>query len=310
MEKLILIDGTGLIYRGFYAIPPYLKNKAGVQTNAVFGFTSILLSILEQQSPNYMCIAFDLKGKTFRHEAYEEYKATRTKAPDELFAQIPLCKEVVDAFGIPKFELAGYEADDLLATICEKMRAKNELHSLVATGDFDLFQLISPNTSILYPTKGFRGADIMDREKMYAKYEIYPEQVCDYKALAGDSSDNIPGVRGIGPKGAKTLLSNHKTLEKIYENIENVTGATKQKLIDSKDIAFMSQKLCTLDREAPIEFDLPLCVVKEFDAEKVGRIFTNLSFISLLRRLELLYPQIKYVQKTSQAEENKQATLF
>ncbi len=306
MKKIILVDGTGLIYRGFYSIPPYLKSPDGVLTNAVYGFTMILLSIIETQKPDCMVVAFDRKEKTFRHEQYSEYKATRTKAPDELFAQIPMVKEVVDACDIPRFEVAGYEADDIIATLARRLNAENpELEVMIATGDFDEFQLSNEKTSILYPTKGFRGADIFTPERIKEKYGILPNQIPDYKGLAGDSSDNIKGVRGIGDKTAVALLTEFGTLEGIYENIEKITGAKRTKLEADKESAFQSRELATLCYEVPVEFSLHDCHVATAESAKLRDLFKRLGFQSLLQRGE-----DAFTTQEGMKEENDFDSLF
>lgn len=293
METLILVDGTGLIYRGFYSIPPFFRSPAGQQTNAVFGFASIMLSILQTQNPTYLGIAFDMKGPTFRHEEYKEYKATRVKAPDELFAQIPLVKDLVTAMGIPMFELGGFEADDLIATIATAMAPKSPdaqcCRVLIATGDFDLFQLATPNISMLYPTKGFKQADIFGIPEIQAKYELAPSQIPDYKGLAGDSSDNIPGVRGIGPKGATTLLKQYKNLEGIYEHLVEIKGAMRTKLETYREDAFTSRRLATLRRDVPVTFDLESCRLGSLNVEKIRESFVKLGFRSLLGKLDSVF---------------------
>lgn len=289
MKKLILIDGTGLIYRGFYSIPPYLKSPDGTLTNAVYGFTLILLSIIELQKPDYIAVAFDLKGPTFRHEQYKEYKATRTKAPDELFAQIPMVKELVTDFGIPQFTAPGFEADDVLATIVRHMRGtRPELAISIATGDFDVFQLADDMVSILYPTKGFRAADIFTPPLIKEKYGITPLQIPDYKGLAGDSSDNIPGVRGIGDKTATELLNLYGTLEGIYEHIEEIKGAKRTKLETGKESAFECRGLATLRADVEVPFELDKCHVSNIDSAKIMELFTRLGFNSLKGRVREL----------------------
>lgn len=289
MKKFILIDGSGLIYRGFYAIPPFFKSPSGVQTNAVFGFTNILLSIITGQGPDYLAVAFDKKGPTFRHEEFKEYKATRVKAPDELYAQIPLVKNVVAAFGVPSYEADGFEADDIIATIIKKLSAKKDVEIQIATGDFDMFQTVGLRVSILYPVKGFKEAEVLRTEDVKEKYGLSPSQVPDYKGLAGDSSDNIPGVRGIGEKGAKALLQKYGSLEKIYAHLDKITGAIHTKLKTGKDDAFKSRELATLRDDVPLDFDLDACRVKHFDAKSARKLFQELGFKSLQKRLDDLY---------------------
>jgi len=289
MEKCILVDGSGLIYRGFYAIPPFLKSPAGVQTNAVFGFTNILLSLIAKQKPDYMAVAFDKKGPTFRHKAFEAYKATRVKAPQELYDQIPLVKEVVSDFQIPSFETDGFEADDILATIVKKLSSRKNLQVFVVTGDFDIFQIASGHSSILCPAKGFKDAEVLDAQGIKEKYGIRPDQIPDFKGLAGDHSDNIPGVYGIGEKGACDLLQKFKTLDGIYEHLDKIPEGQRAKLTAGKENAFMSKKLATLEDAVPIDFDLAACRVKHFDAAKVRATFAELGFKSLQKRIDDLY---------------------
>lgn len=289
MKKLILIDGSGLIYRGFYAIPPFLRAPDGTQTNAVFGFTNILLSLLSVHKPDYMAVALDKRGPTFRHKEFKEYKATRVKAPQELYDQIPLVKTVITSFGIPLFESEGYEADDILAAIVKKNSAEKNLQTFIATGDFDVFQIVGPAVFILYPTKGFKEAEILRTEDINAKYGFSPEQIPDYKGLAGDSSDNIPGVHGIGDKGATELLLKYKNLENIYKHLDEIKGALHQKLAAGQKDAFMSKRLATLDSNAPVDFNLTSCSVKDFDVKTVHELFGKLGFKSLQKRLNELF---------------------
>ncbi len=289
MEKLVLIDGSGLIYRSFYAVPPFLKTPDGIQTNAVFGFANILLSLLNTQKPDYLAVALDKRGPTFRHEEFKEYKATRIKAPQELYDQIPLVKKVISAFAIPMFEVERFEADDILATIAKQLANRKDLEIFIATGDFDMFQMVGPNTSILYPTKSFREAEIFRADDVEKKYGINPSQIPDYKGIAGDNSDNLPGVKGIGEKGAKDLLHKYGTLENIYNHLHELSPVVRKKLEDSKENAFLSQRLATLNAETPLAFDLQPCHVKSFDVQSVGNLFRELGFKSLQKRLDELY---------------------
>lgn len=289
MERLILIDGSGLIYRGFYAIPPFLKSPAGVQTNAVFGFTNILMSLMTSHKPDYMAVAFDKKGPTFRHKEYKEYKATRIKAPQELYDQIPLVKNVVNVLGIPSFEAEGFEADDILATIPKLLASNKNLQIFIATGDFDVFQVADNKVSILYPTKGFKEADILSPNDIRKKYGISPAQIPDYKGLAGDNSDNIPGVMGIGDKGATELLQKYGDLENIYKHLPELTEGMRKKLEKDKKSAFMSKNLATLRSNVPVKFNIANCRVKHFDVNKTNILFGELGFKSLQKRLFDLY---------------------
>lgn len=289
MEKLILIDGSGLIYRGFYAIPPFLKSPSGVQTNAVFGFTNILLSLIAREKPDYIAVAFDKKGPTFRHKEYAEYKATRVKAPQELYNQIPLVKQVVESFGIPSFEADGFEADDILATVTQNMAKRKNLEIEVATGDFDLFQMVRPQVKILYPGKGFKEATTLNENQIKEKYGLTPAQIPDYKGLAGDTSDNIPGVHGIGEKTALNLLAKYKNLEGVYEHLTETSASVRKKLEDGKEDAFKSRELTRLREDVPIKFYLEDCRVKSFDPKSARKTFEELGFKSLVKRLDEIY---------------------
>lgn len=296
MEKLILIDGSGLIYRSFYAVPPFMRSPAGVQTNAVFGFANILLSIISTQKPDFLAVAWDKRGPTFRHEAFAEYKATRTAAPDELYAQIPLVKELVKTFTIPTFEAAGFEADDIIATIAALTKSQKNLELLVATGDFDIFQVVRDDVKILYPTKGFKAAEIFGTSDIVKKYGIHPEQIPDYKGIAGDASDNIPGVHGIGDKGAISLLTEFGSLENVYENLPKVREVLRKKLEASREQAFMSKELATLRLDVPVDFDLEACRVKNFSTRNVREAFAAFGFKSLLKRVDEVWGEEAAVQ--------------
>lgn len=298
MEKVILIDASGLIYRGFYAIPPFLKSPGGVLTNAVFGFTTILLGLIASQKPDYIAVAYDKKGPTFRHKEFTEYKATRVKAPQELYDQIPLVKKMVETFKIPSFEAQGFEADDVLATIANHLKNNKNVEVLIATGDFDMFQMVSPNVAILYPEKGFKETRIFKRDDVVAKYSLTPEQIPDYKGIAGDSSDNLPGVKGIGEKGAKDLLQKYGTLEAVFAHSSELSQSLQKKLSESKDQALMCKRLATLDIAAPLQFDLETCKVQNFNISAVSALFRELGFRTLEKKVAELYapPQKQQIQ--------------
>ncbi|MBP9718466.1 hypothetical protein KBD59_04185 [Candidatus Gracilibacteria bacterium] len=290
MKKLLIVDGTGLIYRGFYAIPPFMKSPTGVQTNAVFGFVSILFNMIDAHKPTHIAVAFDKKGPTFRHEQYKEYKATRVKAPDGLYAQMPLAKDFMAKSSLPLYELAGFEADDIIATVCDTLKTNADTEILVATGDFDLFQVVRPGVKIVYPTKGFREAELFGEQEIIAKYGIRADQIPDYKGIAGDSSDNIPGVRGIGDKGALKLLSQYGTLEGVYEHISEITGATLTKLEAAREMALLSKSLATLRRDVPVEFVMNHCDLKTITPEGVTEACMILGFNSIVKKLPGIFP--------------------
>lgn len=218
-KKLIIIDGNALIHRSFHAIPPTLRTKGGLLVNAVYGFSSFMLKALTEFRPDYVVLTLDKKGPTFRHEAYSEYKATRVKAPNELYEQIPLIKRLAQAFDIPVFELSGFEADDLIGTIC-KLTENSNLEKIIITGDLDTLQLVNKDTKVYTMSRGLSDSILYDEEKIKERYGFGADKIIDYKALRGDPSDNIPGVRGVGEKSATELLLKFENLEGIYQALE------------------------------------------------------------------------------------------
>ena len=291
-EKLVIIDSNALIHRAFHALPPTLSDEQGRPTNAVYGFTSILLKTLKDLQPDYLVACFDRKEKTFRHQEYAEYKATRVKAPDELYQQIPLVKEVLEVFGIPIFELAGFEADDLIGTICElKTVNRPDMESIVLTGDQDCLQLVDYNTKVLSPHKGLSETILYGENEVKEKFGgLMPKQLIDYKGLRGDTSDNIPGVRGIGEKGAIELLNNFGSLENIYQNLESpkISNRTRELLKEQKEQAFLSKKIATINKQSPIDFDLKKCRFENFNQTAVIDLFQLLGFKRLMSQLSTL----------------------
>ncbi|HNW09099.1 MAG TPA: DNA polymerase I [bacterium] len=294
--KLIIIDANALIHRAFHALPP-LTDKQGRATNAVYGFTMIFLKTIKELAPDYLVAAFDMKAKTFRHEEFTDYKATRKKQPDELYDQIPLVKDVLRAFEVPIFELAGYEADDLIGTIAQdKAVAKENLEIIVVTGDQDIFQLIRPGVKVLTPHNGLSETILYDEKMVSEKFGgLTPRQLIDYKALRGDQSDNIPGVKGIGEKGAIDLLKNFDTLENLYENLTSpkIKDRTQGLLKEHEKEAKMSKRLATIVTDAPIKINLEDCRFAKLDNDKIFPVFQELNFKSLLNQLSNLGPKVE-----------------
>ncbi|MBP7822247.1 MAG: DNA polymerase I [Candidatus Moranbacteria bacterium] len=282
-KTLVLIDGNALIHRSYHALPP-LTTKKGEVVHAVYGFTSTLLSVLEKFHPEYIAASFDLKGKTFRDDLYADYKATRTKAPDDLYAQIPRVKEVVTAMNIPIYELAGFEADDCVGTIAKQAGAQG-VEVIIVTGDNDALQLVDDHIKVFSIRKGLKDLVLYDVPAVVAKYEFGPNQLPDYKGLAGDNSDNIPGVAGIGAKTATDLLKQFGTLENIYANLSDVKESVRKKLEADKEKAFLSKTLGAICIDAPVTLDLEKCVAKDYDKKLVGSLLSELGFFSLLKRL-------------------------
>jgi len=293
-KKLILIDGNAIIHRAYHALPPFTTKK-GELVNAVYGFASTLLSVIAEFKPDYVVASFDLAGKTFRHEKFEQYKATRVKGDDELYAQIPRVKEVVTAFNIPIYEKAGFEADDVIGTIATQIsaiggsasggKAQERIKTIIVTGDMDTLQLVNDTTSVYTMRRGLSDSIMYDSEKVFARYGLNPDQIIDYKALRGDPSDNIPGVKGIGEKTAVTLLQKYSTLDGVYENIEEIKGAVKDKLVRDKAQAYLSKDLATIALDAPVALELEKAVLKDFDRETIVKLFSELNFFSLIKRL-------------------------
>lgn len=298
MDNFLLIDGHALIYRAYHAYPE-LTAPDGRLINAVFGFSRILLTSLRDQEPEYLAVAFDHKGPTFRHEAYQEYKAHRAEMPDDLKPQIEIIKEVVAALNIPIFEMAGYEADDLVGTLARQAGELGEVQTVIVSGDKDLLQLVTDSTSVFIPGRGKWSHDVLyDDIQVEKKMGVAPEQVIDLKGLMGDSSDNIPGVKGVGAKTATRLLEHFTTLEKLYQHLDAVDAQTNpkqavdkdkgltasviNKLLTDRDKAFMSRELATINTQVPIELDLPACRVRHYDKEVVSELFESLDFASLM----------------------------
>ena len=285
MSKLVLIDGNALIHRAYHAIKP-LTTRSGEVVNAVYGFTSILMNILTEEQPKYIACTFDAAKKTFRHEKYKEYKATRVKAPDELYAQIPRIHEVVETMQIPKFIMEGFEADDLIGTISRTAEKKKEISKvIIATGDMDALQLISEKICVNNLHKGYKDSKCFTPQDVFDKCGVWPDQIVDYKGLTGDASDNIPGVKGIGEKTAARLLQQYQNLEGIYEHMGDIPESQRIKLEANKENAFFSRELATIKCDVPIDFELEKCRASEFDREAVFELFESLQFYSLIRRL-------------------------
>jgi len=310
--KLIIIDGNALIHRSFHALPPTLRTKSGLLVNAVYGFTSFLLKALNEFHPEYVVLTLDKKGPTFRHEEYAAYKATRVKAPDELYEQIPLVKKVASAFNIPIFELTGFEADDLIGTICHETEAKKNLERIIITGDMDTLQLITPNTKVYTMSRGLSDSVLYDSGKVAERYAgLKPEQMIDYKALRGDPSDNIPGVKGIGEKTATDLLNDFKTLDGVYEAVKKnnpkIRGRILELLKEYKDNAYLSQHLATINLKAPIKFSLEEIEFSNFKLENVINLFSEFEFKSLLVKVKELRDNINkaHGKKGGEEELNK-----
>ena len=283
-KKLVLIDGNSIAYRAFFALP-LLNNDKGIHTNAVYGFTMMLLRILEDEKPSHIMVAFDAGKTTFRHKTFSEYKGGRQKTPPELSEQFPFIREVLDAYRIKRYELENYEADDIIGTLSKKAE-EDGYEVKVISGDKDLTQLSSEKTTVAITKKGITEIEEYTPEHIKEKYGLTPKQIIDMKGLMGDTSDNIPGVPGVGEKTAIKLLAEFETLEKLLESIDQVSGKKlKEKLEEFKDQAVMSKELATITREAPVTVQLDEFEYDEFDRDKVVQLFKELGFNSLLDKL-------------------------
>ncbi len=291
MKKFLVIDGNSIMNRAFYGLlnTKMYSKTAQVHTNAIYAFLNIYWMIEDRLKPDYVAVSFDLKAPTFRHKMYAEYKGTRKAMPDELVEQMPIIKEVLSAMNIPILQLGGYEADDILGTVANE-NTKNGIFTYILTGDKDSFQLISDMTSVVIPTTkmGKTEYTTYTPELLKEKLNIKPYQVIHIKSLMGDSSDNIPGVKGIGEKTAYSLIWDNTTLENIYDNIEkiNITPKVREKLIENKDMAYLSKKLATIDLNVPIKLEYDKCLLTDINKQKLYRLFKKLEFSKFLSKYD------------------------
>ena len=284
MDKtLVIIDGNSIINRAFYALPE-MSNKEGLKTNAIYGFTNMLLKIIDTYNPTHISVAFDRKAPTFRHIEFNEYKAGRKKMPDELREQFEPLKDLLDKFKIHRLEIDGYEADDIIGTI-SKIAEDDGFKVYIVTGDKDAIQLASNKTTTLITKKGIGEVEEYDYNSVIEKYEMTPTQFIDLKGLMGDKSDNIPGVPGIGEKTGIKLIKEFSSIEGIFDNIDSIKGSTKKKLEENKELAIMSKKLATIIRDVPIEFNLEELEYGKYNAEDILDVFKYLGFTSLIPRI-------------------------
>ena len=283
-NKFLIIDGSSLFFRAFYALP-LLKTKRGLYTNAIYGFVMMVENAIEKINPSHVAVCFDMKGKTFRSDIYKDYKGTRQKTPNELEQQWPLVRDILGHMNIKILESPVYEADDIAGTLA-KLGTEEGFENYLLTGDKDYFQLVNDKTKVLFTRKGITDMDIVTVEKIEEDYGIEPLEFIELKALMGDSSDNIPGIYGIGEKTGLKLVRQFHTLENLYDNIEDVSGMKlKEKLVDGKTAAFMSKKLGTIVRDVPIEESLDDLKKLDYDYEKLSELYREFEFNSMLDRL-------------------------
>lgn len=305
MKKIILVDGNNLLFRSYYATSysgVIMKNSKGFPTNGLYGFINMINKIIEEEKPNYILVAFD-KGKTFRHEKYSEYKAGRREMPEELKLQFPKAKEVLDAMGIKHFEIDNYEADDIIGTLAKTVDMEDKFIATIISSDKDLLQLVSKEVEVkLLKTKGFIRFD----EKTFKDtYGTTPIHMIDLKALMGDASDHIQGVKGIGEKTAINLLTKYQSLDNVYEHLNEIGGKTKEKLEQGKDDAYMSYDLATIYKEVPIPFSLEDCIYKGMNIKDYKDILEELEFKSLLKKINFEREE----QQTLNLDEDKKEKI-
>jgi len=287
MKTFVILDSNALMHRSYHALPP-LKTKKGQVVNAVYGFAAVLIKILRELKPDYIAATFDLGGPTFRDEKFKDYKAKRKKPAQEFYDQIDLVKEAVSAFQIPIYQKQGYEADDLIGTLVAQSEKKTkDTVNIIITGDLDTLQLVSKKTKVYFLKGGIKEAKIYDKKAVYQRYCLEPNQMVDFKALRGDPSDNIPGVKGIGQKTAVDLLQRFGSLGKIYKEIESadLNPKIRARLLEYKEQAFLSQYLAAIRKDVPVEFDLEKCNWQKFNKEEIIELFKKLDFNSLINRL-------------------------
>lgn len=284
MSKFLIIDGNSLMYRAYYALP-MLTNSEGLHTNAVYGFSMMLIKLLEEEKPDYIAIAFDKKLPTFRHKEYDKYKATRQSMPEELIEQVDILKEVIDGFNIKSLELEGYEADDIIGTV-SMLAEQNGISVLIVTGDRDALQLASKTTKIKICKKGITQMEEYDDKAVIERYEVTPQQFIDLKGLMGDKSDNIPGIPNIGEKTAIKLIKDFGSIENLLQNTHQLKGRIRENIENNRELAVLSKKLATIERHIPIEVDFEEYRIKSHNKEKLAELFKRLEFSSLIDNIK------------------------
>lgn len=327
MNKLILIDGHAILHRAYHALPP-LTTKKGEPINAVYGFVSMLLRVVQDLKPTHIAVCFDRKEPTFRKKVYKSYQSHRPEMDDELSSQIEKAHKTVDALGIPIYSKAGYEADDIIGTIAEQStkisnfqlpisnknsnkKAKHQSPTtshyspvdevIIVTGDKDILQLVNDKVKVYLPKRGLSDAQLYGENEVVAAFGIEPKQIIDYKALVGDPSDNYPGVKGIGPKTAEKLLNEYQSLDNIYKNLDKIEGKVKSKLEEFKDDAYMSYKLATIITDVNFDFNLEESSKWDIGSKKNIKLFEEYGFKTLTQRVKEVGAKI---------EKEKQGSLF
>lgn len=311
---LIVIDGNAILHRAYHALPP-MTTKSGLLVNAAYGFTVLLLNIVKEYQPEALCVTFDVKGGTFRDEIYKEYKATRVKQPQELYDQIDFIKHILDSFGIVYFEKKGFEADDVIGTIAAMMRKEKTWHTAIVTGDSDEFQLVTEAVSVIILKKGISEVMVYDEKAVKDRYGLTPKQLIDFKALKGDSSDNIKGVKGIGEKSAEQLIQVFSSVEGLYAELEKTgtlegfSASVIKKLVEGKADALLSKQLVTIETAVPLDFTIEKVMAKPLSREIIEPVLREYEFTTLLKRMhfdEGVQPVVKKKKSSSVKELDEQ----
>lgn len=289
MKRLIIIDSNALLHRAFHALPPF-RTKDGRDTGAVYGYLLILFKAIKDLNANYIVACFDTKAKTFRHEKFEQYKAQRPRTPDPIILQIPITKDVLGAMKIPVFAKDGFEADDLIATICKKVSEKDsDADVYILSGDFDNLQLVNEKIKLYTLGKGIKDTAVYDKQRTIERFGVTPEQMVDFKALTGDASDNVPGLEGVGKKTAAEILQKYGTLKNLYEELSTDTAVLKPKvkeaLKNNKEAVFMSRELVETKNDVDIDFKFDDCKFGDFDLKEIENVLLGLEFNSLMPRI-------------------------
>ncbi|MGI5898136.1 MAG: DNA polymerase I [Candidatus Dojkabacteria bacterium] len=291
-DRFLAIDANAIVHRAFHAYPSSLQTEDGLQVNATYGFTVMLMSALELFDPKYVLCSFDTAKPTFRHTEFADYKATRKPTDQSLIDQFPMVEEILKAFNIPILKKEGYEADDILGTISRLVKegkwCNENIELYILSGDRDLLQLVGGNVKVCLPAGNFKNLVAYDREETFKHLGYYPEQVIDFKAIAGDSSDNIPGIKGVGAKSAVELLSKYGSLNKIYENLKDLKPRQATLFQEGIEQAELSRKLATIDQHVDISIYLEDCILRDFDKNQVTQVFKKYAFKSLINRLDKL----------------------
>ena len=288
MSRLVLIDGHAILHRAYHALPP-LTNKEGTQTNAVYGFVTMLLRVLDDLKPTHLAVAFDLPEPTFRQKEYTAYQAKRPEMESNLADQIPLLHELLDALEIPHFAVAGYEADDVIGTLAKQSKEE----TVIVSGDRDLLQLIDDKIKVCVPVKGLAETKIYDEKAVENEFGVEPGQWVDVKALKGDASDNYSGVKGVGPKTAQDLIANYGSLENVYKNLDEISPKVAKKLAEGIEDAGLAQKLAKIVTDVPVHLDLEKALISGINWNLgIKYMREKLGFKSIAERIEKTYPKI------------------